>query len=395
MNNANGLTISHAAFLAFFPGYSLYQSLIVFGYAPPLFGGFSTFISLCFMPFLAFYLFGGISSGKIRVNYADITFFIFWILFFLTATNGYLKLNDTATPIAHFSVLIQFFTFYACLRQIPQASRASFVVFGVSFAIACIIMLTTAGSSEEVESIAAAARLDEVYFRDYQGYALNGIISGIIFAALLEKPIWRLMVYAVLIICLYINGARSELVVALPAVLLIEYLIEGRLTFALGCIIIAALGAFTFLLVASSVYDSSNRTLALIRDYQSDVSYIERTYASDMARITIDSHPIMGSYASYPEGFYAHNALSAWVDLGFVGFVLYLTIIIGPAFFLLGNRRWLDNRHIATLAAFTLVMVLLILSAKGFTYKLLPVLVGLHASLVSVARSRRTGEMVA
>lgn len=316
------------------------------------------------------------------------------MIFLLTAVIGYLRLGNNGTPIAHFSVIIQFFTFYACLRQMPQASRASLAVFGASFGIACIVMLTTAGSSEDIERMAQAARLDDVYFRDYQGYALSGAVSGFLFVTMLPKAIWRLLVYLTLIACLYLNGARSELIAALPAVLLVEYTIKGRVTLALGSVIAVAMGALAFLLVAGNGFDSSNRTLALIRDYQSDGSYNERMYANTLARITIDSHPIMGSYASYPEGLYAHNALSAWVDLGLVGFILYLTIIIAPAFFLLRNRQWLGSRHIATLAAFTLIMVLLILSAKGFTYKLLPVLVGLHASLVSVARSQRAEKVV-
>lgn len=383
------LTLSHVAFFAFFPGYSLYQSLIVYGYLPPLFGGFSTFVSLCFAPFLLFMVFRNFSSGVFRLNYSDLTFLLFWILFLTTALIGYLTLFDQATPIAHFSVLIQFFTFYCCLRLMPQSSSKTTTVFGVSFFVVCAVMLTSSGA-EDVERIAASARLDEVYFRDYQGYALSGIVSGILFAARLNRPLLRFLVYLSLIFSLYMNGARSELIASLPAVLLIEYLIERRVTLALGGVVFASL-AGGLVLLASIGSDPSNRTLALLQDYQSDVSYNERLYASDIAKNTIDTSPIMGDYASYPEGLYAHNMLSAWVDLGFFGFGVYFAIIIAPAFFLLRNHRLLESHDIAALAAFTLVMVLLVLFAKGFTYKLLPVLIGLHASVVAVAQSRKAG----
>jgi O-antigen ligase len=45
---------------------------------------------------------------------------------------------------------------------------------------------------------------------------------------------------------------------------------------------------------------------------------------------TIAKYPLQGSYASYEPGSYAHNILSAWVDLGLFGFLALVALLLWP-----------------------------------------------------------------
>jgi hypothetical protein len=70
---------------------------------------------------------------------------------------------------------------------------------------------------------------------------------------------------------------------------------------------------------------ADNRILELL-DLSQSTSANKRHHLTVYAMQTIAAHPILGDYASYKPGYYSHNVLSAWVDLGLFGFVYLLAI---------------------------------------------------------------------
>jgi hypothetical protein len=71
-------------------------------------------------------------------------------------------------------------------------------------------------------------------------------------------------------------------------------------------------------------------------DLSRSTSANKRHHLTLYAKQAIAAHPLLGGYASYQLGYYAHDVLSAWVDPGLFGFVylLVLTAVPGvPMFF--------------------------------------------------------------
>jgi hypothetical protein len=71
-----------------------------------------------------------------------------------------------------------------------------------------------------------------------------------------------------------------------------------------------------------------------ILDLSQSSSWNAREYMLVYAQQQINQSPILGVYGGhlyFGEGAYAHNALSAWVSLGFPGFVLYMLACIASA----------------------------------------------------------------
>ena len=74
-----------------------------------------------------------------------------------------------------------------------------------------------------------------------------------------------------------------------------------------------------------------NRVVDLL-DIGSDTSNQARNELEQSAWESIVNNPVLGDYGGYTAyagiGGYSHNLLSAWVNLGLVGFSLYIIVIL-------------------------------------------------------------------
>ena len=96
---------------------------------------------------------------------------------------------------------------------------------------------------------------------------------------------------------------------------------------------------------------------------------------------------VLGDYGSYldlgVQGLYAHNIFSAWVDLGFVGFVWILLMLLIPfcvlAMEALRARPEEDLPELMLTLELVAVTLLLLFTAKEFTYMLTGAALGRYA----------------
>jgi hypothetical protein len=98
------------------------------------------------------------------------------------------------------------------------------------------------------------------------------------------------------------------------------------------------------------------------------------------ARQTISASPIFGDYASYTPGHYAHNILSAWVDLGLFGFVYLLAMLIWPAISM-GITGLFSTRNSGEFVlgfALVSVTILLLFKSHYFTDMLIGAVLGAY-----------------
>jgi O-antigen ligase len=170
----------------------------------------------------------------------------------------------------------------------------------------------------------------------------------------------------------------------LLAALLISWcLTRQRLALAAGisALVIAAALAISAMLAAGALADllPDNRVMDLIEN-RAEGSLSDRSEMLADAWKTLGEHPLLGHYASYKPGEYAHNILSAWIDLGIVGLTLLLLLLVLPLVDL-GRQFAKRQRDVGFVGTITLLLLalLLLLAAKAFTYNLIPFALGAYA----------------
>lgn len=375
--------VHHVAFLAFFPGYVLLQTLIVLGTITPIFGGLSTPMAVLFLPLLCVSVLVRMIEGQFRFNGIDLWFMSFVLLFGCVSGFHYVYMPSSDVPAVHLGTAIQFISYFLCLRLFDFNDERNRPVFWIAF-LACvstIFVFVTSDSAGGSEFLT-----DERFYRDYMGYAMATTVTTFCLLSVSRGISVRCAIYIISLAALYVNGARAEFLLVIPAFAANELLISSRKVLGIASVALLAPLAVGALLAVGS-YGESSRVLNLFQDYEGDVSYQLRTWALQNGLQTISDSPIFGNYASYPRGLYIHNLLSSWVDLGLVGFLFYTSLVLLPLVLAVKHRAWrvLDPR-VSSLVAFALMNLMLAISAKAFTHKLLPVVIGILAAQLAFSR---------
>jgi hypothetical protein len=210
----------------------------------------------------------------------------------------------------------------------------------------------------------------------YQGFSRSYLFTYLAVVTFTRQLPLRLVLHALGAATLFVNTARSEFAALMFAIPFIEfYFSRHKLYFLLATLLLGVLLAMYFDQILAAL--PSNRILELL-DLSHSTSATKRQQLTVHAWQTVAAHPILGDYASYKPGYYSHNVLSAWVDLGLFGMV-YLALLaivpITPMFIheYFGAR----NRGLFLCAfAFACVTILLLLSSHYFTDMLLSATLG-------------------
>jgi O-antigen ligase len=377
------------AFIAFFPGFIVYQTFIVQGFASPIFGGLSTPTALFFLPTLMMSMVWRLSRGQVRLGALDWVFFAYVTGFLLFALIGYVTMKTSMTPVVHIATALQLISYYLCIRQITYKDKRSKTVFIFAFFIAIITIFLF---KDSVVLSYGNEQLDSIFYRDYQGYALCLVVITFSLLSTTNKVSTRISVYILALAALFINGARSEVIAVIPAFALNEILVSKQKS--LGFIgIVLALSIAAVILPYLQNVGEAGRIFQLVSDYQGDASFNERIWTNQNAIQTIQEHPITGKYASYPDGLYAHSVLSVWVDLGLLGFFVYACLILAPLINLWRRGIFNADRGVVAAAAMGLTMLFLAVAAKGHTYKLLAPAVAMAAAVATRPNDRGSAPM--
>jgi hypothetical protein len=258
----------------------------------------------------------------------------------------------------------------------PQFRAMAFVGLAVmsaiafSFSVNGVFYLGALGTAQDGADDSLAT---------YQGFARSYLFTILPLIAYTRSLPLRLLLYAVGVATLFVNTARTEFVGLLFAIPLFEfYFSRNKLIFLGVAVVLAALLFWHLDDIVAWLPDS--RILELLDLSQSRSANI-RHHLTIYARQTIAAHPLLGDYGSYEPGYYSHNVLSAWVDLGLFGFVYLLAITIvpaGPMFFqeYLAGRQRPEFIHAFSLACVT---VLLLISSHYFTDMLIAATLGAYS----------------
>jgi hypothetical protein len=361
--NKGKITTVNLAFLLLFPGFFFYQALIGLGVMRAFLGGYFSAVAIVFTLPLAFLY---LKNSKRKNGYyfpeIDFYFFIFLAYFFFTIAINYIFGANKSIVQNHVLSIIYLFTVFVIFKIADFSERQLHLMAMLSLVIMTLIIyfysvdgafyLRTLGESKDLESLST-----------YQGFARSYLFTFMVIIPFIRILAVRALIYAVAASALYLNGARTEFIAMLLIIPVIEiYYARHKLLVTLICILIA--GEIFLNVQDVSHHLPDNRILELLEVSQSSSALLRQALTAQ-ALHTIYSHPLVGDYGSYAPGLYAHNILSAWVDLGLSGF-LYLVVIIGwPLSRLVTNGFFLKKKSAEFLLACSLLLVTFFLLATS------------------------------
>lgn len=346
--------IAHAAFLLLFPGFFLYQTLLGIGAISAYLGGYFTLMALVlFLPLLyAFVL-----SAKANRNYVsrvDVCLaFLFAYYAFVLMVNFFAG-KERIIVERYIQALIFCFETYVIFRLIDLDDGAFrkivlvclLVMSAITyyFSVGGFFFLQALGEAKDPNSLAT-----------YQGFARSYIYTYLIVIATLRFVVLRYVLYVVVTSALFLNGARSEFSAVLFLIPVNELYFARHRLYALFTLVLASvilIGGVDFIVANLP----ENRILQLLDLSHSSSANMRDRFAQDALR-TVYENPIFGDFASYPDGHYAHNVITTWVDFGLFGFVFFSALLVWHGVWLLMNGFFRAKKDVDFVLAWSFVSV--------------------------------------
>lgn len=365
-----------AAFSIIFPTYIVYQILVQKAVIRPYLGGYFTIGIAISLPLLLIAAYAD-ERPRPKADLVEWLFILFMTLFglsvaqglFLQVAPGVVQPNAIAWVT---SVALYLFGALFPWGNLATTCWAQLVFFGIQ----PLILLNAAGG----QLIGGGYIAPEIGMElNYQAVAMAYIVVALA-AIPPARVLARYAAYAVAMACLYVIGARSEFVAFALMCAVIEFCMAKR---KLLLVMAGSVGVVALLWLAHAQFGTlpGSRILGLT-DLSEDQSVIARAALTANAWLSISNAPILGDYGSYPPGSYAHNILSAWVDMGYAGLVtLVLLLVFAGASLILTYQHMIRTPVFLVTAALLAANMLLLLVAKHYTYQLLPIAIGAYCNL--------------
>lgn len=389
------MPISGWAFLFLFPGFFFYNYLVASGLASPVLGGYFGVVALSLAPLILFGYFRGLQKRVIVLNMLDVVFWLLMLYIVGVAVFNYIKGQHGGMDVELFRGTIGGALFNLVLYMMTRVIRfddkvLKGVVFWCLVVMFALVVLNIGerGIYQTQDGVGGADALST-----YQGLGRSLIVVAIFSLATANSKPMFFLVMSVSMISLLLNGARSEfvgLMASLFFIATVRYRVHNLIL--IGFLFAAA--AMLVLLNLPPEIVENNRVFELTRIGES-TSAMARDRLENNALKTIVDNPIFGGYGSYVlisgVGGYAHNLLSAWVDLGFLGFSVYVICLVWMGLVLLRNhRRSPQDSELQALAiGYFACTTLLMIFAKDYTYMIFGLSVGFVARVIDVNRCVR------
>lgn len=364
------------AFSVVFPAYIVYQILVQKAVIRPYLGGYFTIGIALSLPLLLAAAYSD-TRPRLRADLVEWLFILFMTLFGLSVAQGlYLQVapgivQPNAIAWATSIVLYLFGAFFPW-GNLAATCWAQLLFFGMQ----PLILLNSAGG----QLIGGGYVAPEIGMElNYQAVAMAYIVVALA-AIPPARVLVRYVAYALAIASLYVIGARSEFVAFAIICAVIEFCMARRKVL---MVVLAIVGLLALLWLAHTMFGTlpGSRILGLT-DLGDDPSVIARAALTTNAWLSISNAPILGDYGSYAPGNYAHNILSAWVDMGYAGLVtLVLLLIFAGASLILTYQHMIRTPVFLVTAALLGANMVLLLVAKHYTYQLLPIAIGAYCNL--------------
>jgi hypothetical protein len=377
----SGHSVGMLAYLALFPGFFFYHTLLGLGTIVAVLGGYFAPVSLLFVAPLTFFYVYRIRRDSGRVGRADLLFSLY-IGYFLCVVAIQAAAGANPVIVSNHILGILFIVNMFFMFKLVDFGRRDVWLTGLLslFGMSAIVFAFSVDGSFYLAPLGAAKNPESL--ATYQGFSRSYLVTFAAVIAFTRSTALRVLLYCLAAPTLFVNTARSEFVAMLFMIPIIELYYSQR-----KLILISVLAGL-FLLGYHYLDDilallPDNRILELL-DLSQSTSANKRHHLSVYALNTIAHFPVFGDYASYTPGFYSHNVLSAWVDTGIFGFLFVLALLVLPLTQMLLRGYFKGKSSGLFILAFSLACITLLLLAKSHYFT--DMLIG--ATLGSYSRYR-------
>lgn len=380
--------LAAVSFVLLFPGFFIYNFLVGKNYIFPFLGGYFGIISASLLAPLIFFGFkrSFIKNDMILLLFYSILFCLFFVSVFNYSIGNPVGYEEDMFVWSISGLIFNLVLFLVGANLNVKYNLKFFMFFIFLFAL---IVLFNIGDSG-IFYIKQNAGDFKNYVATYQGFARSIVVVLIVFMAVsLKKPFIFFMVFFIGLVTLFFNGARTEFALFFISIILFV------VTYSLKSIKIV-LYCFAFILVAIvsiyCFYDyiPSSRMMQLF-DIKNSSSGLSRIKLHSYGLSLILDNPILGKYGGYTAiggvGSYPHSILSAWVNLGFFGFLLYVLLfflILKDVFVNFFKYRHLEEFRVLFILALFVTGALL--ASKDYSYMLVGMLVGFYVNYKKAIR---------
>lgn len=356
-------------FLTLFPGYFFYHTAVAGALFPPVLGGFFGPMSVVLGIPLLILGFGALILGCERTLFIDQAFILYALfvvawssLHFLFGTGVQ---ESSAFYMYNLSMTFLWLVVYVAARSLDLSEKWLHWILSLSL---LYFLAITAWNSNGLFYDAGSIAGDSVKVSGYQGLARSATVAALALLAL-HRGLRAALVAVITIPLLFLLGARSEFMAFLVVAAILFGIRDGASRTTLIWVPLGIAG-IAYLAVSFEVFDGGSRIPQLL-EIRESTSYQARNELLRYAVKTIGEHPLLGSYASQmylgEMGSYAHNALSAWVSYGLVGFLGFV-LLLGYALVQsarLARKGYAADPQVALALAFSLYAVTLAATAKS------------------------------
>ena len=301
----------------------------------------------------------------------------------LALSLGYFALGNTVQSNARYVTLSLetlwiFFSTYVVVKNayLNSVRLKKFVIITLIIQLFLIIYIGIADGKFALSSMSGD---DTAMVAGYQQVAMV-LLFLLGFTMANAGSAWRPPIYALGLVALFYNGARTEFVGFLIAgfVLLSRSFLKRYVSSTLYVI-----GTFTVITLGSlyaNIFESDSRTISIL-DLLNQSSYEERSDLFRNAIICVQDSPIMGCYGEdriLGEGSYSHNALSAWQIYGLPIFIIYTATFL---YKLLNQLR--NDKSISSLKDFSIYFYVIAIFCMLFSKHFLDVIIAISFAVMS------------
>lgn len=383
MNNLKFKILINTFFIILFPLFFVYNVLL----AKSLIVYIPSYFSLFSLIFL-FLIFSNLHYNKIlytEVSTQEIVFFLIVMLISFTSSINYLfnDLSEYNFEVFFYSMGGGVFNIvcYVIAKNIIIENK----IFQKSYIFLFFICFTLIllNLNDKGYFYLKEDSINSELIISYQGFAMILVVlSSILFSTTHNSFISNNLIVVASLIALFLNSARTEFVIFFISIYLYLFIFDFKRTLFKIILIIPLLIIIIIYLDLLS-YLHNNRIWEFIDNFESSSSLNARFETIIYAFETINNNFLLGEYASYIYtmglGYYAHNLISAWVDLGLIGFLMYLSVLIILFYKLIIYRKYNNLPEYILFFVFFVFYTLAILVSKDYTFMFLGFLVGFSA----------------
>lgn len=354
--------IAQVAFLLLFPGFFFYQTLLGIGAISAFLGGYFTLVAILLLPPLLYAFTLAARSNRNYLTQVDICVVFLGAYYSMVLVVNFFGGKDVVIIERYFQALIFCVETYVIFRLVDLNDKPFLRIVVVAllimsaityyFSVGGFFFLQALGEAKDPNSLAT-----------YQGFARSYIYTYLIVISTIRVVLIRYLLYVIVTSALFLNGARSEFSAVLFLIPVNELYYARHRLYAIFTLVLASMiliGGVDYIVATLP----ENRILQLLDLSHSSSATMRDRFASDALR-TISENPVFGDFASYPDGHYAHNAITTWVDFGFFGFGFFCILLIWHGVWLLLNGFFLAKKDSDFVLAWSFVSVTILWAATA------------------------------